>query len=78
MLSQLRRLSAEEIEAIRVDLTNLRLQARQVAEALGLKYSEALALLILRELVILQMRLGALAQRCLERAAEGSEPRGRG
>jgi hypothetical protein len=70
----LRRLSAEEIEAIRVDLTNLRLQARQVAEALGLKYSEALALLILRELVILQRRLDALARRCLE----GSEPRGRG
>lgn len=70
MLSQLRRLSEQEIEAIRIDLTNLRLQARQVADALGLRYSEALMLLILRELVILQRKLDLVIQSCRERVAE--------
>jgi antitoxin component of RelBE/YafQ-DinJ toxin-antitoxin module len=66
----LRRLSEQEIEAIRIDLTNLRLQARQVADALGLRYSEALMLLILRELVILQRKLDLVIQSCRERVAE--------
>ena len=70
MLSQLRRLSEQEIEAIRIDLTNLRLQARQVADALGLRYSEALMLLILRELVILQRKVDLVIQSCRERVAE--------
>jgi len=69
-LSQLRRLSSEEIESIRIDLTNLQLQARQVADALGLRYSEVLMLLVLRELIIVQRRLDAVIQRCMERAAE--------
>jgi len=69
-LSQLRRLSEQEIEAIRIDLTNLRLQARQVADALGLRYSEALMLLILRELVILQRKVDLVIQSCRERAVE--------
>jgi antitoxin component of RelBE/YafQ-DinJ toxin-antitoxin module len=66
----LRRLSSEEIESIRIDLTNLQLQARQIADALGLRYSEALMLLILRELIIVQRKLDTVIQRCMERVAE--------
>lgn len=69
-MSQLRRLSSEEIESIRIDLTNLQLQARQIADALGLRYSEALMLLILRELIIVQRKLDTVIQRCMERVAE--------
>jgi hypothetical protein len=53
----LRRLSREELEAVARDLEVLREQARQVSEELGLKYTEALLLLILREAVILNRRV---------------------
>jgi hypothetical protein len=53
----LRRLSREELEAVARDVEVLRAQARQVSEELGLKYSEALLLLILREVVILNRRV---------------------
>jgi hypothetical protein len=53
----LRRLSREELEAVARDIEVLREQARQVAEELGLKYTEALLLLILREAVILNKRV---------------------
>ena len=62
----MRRLSREELEAVARDLEVLREQARQVSEELGLKYSEALLLLILREVVILNKRVEAL-QRVTER-----------
>ena len=53
----MRRLSKEELEAISIDLEVLREQARQVSEELGLKYHEALLLLALREIVILNRRV---------------------
>jgi hypothetical protein len=53
----LRRLSNEELEAISIDLEVLREQARQVAGKLGLKYYEALILLTLREIIILNRRV---------------------
>lgn len=53
----MRRLSREELEAVARDLEVLREQARQVSEELGLKYTEALLLLILREAVILNRRV---------------------
>ena len=53
----MRRLSREELEAVARDIEVLREQARQVAEELGLKYTEALLLLILREAVILNKRV---------------------
>ena len=53
----MRRLSREEVEVVGRDIEILREQARQVAEELGLKYSEALLLLILREIVILNRRI---------------------
>jgi hypothetical protein len=56
-LRGLRRLSKEELEAIVRDVEVLREQARQVSEELGLKYHEALLLLALREVVILNRRV---------------------
>lgn len=53
----MRRLSKEELEAIVRDVEVLREQARQVSEELGLKYHEALLLLALREVVILNRRV---------------------
>jgi len=53
----LKRLSREELEVVGRDIEILREQARQVAEELGLKYTEALLLLILREIVILNRRI---------------------
>jgi hypothetical protein len=58
----LRRLSEEELENIVRELKVLKTQASQIAEAMGIKYSEALMLLILRECVILNARLQALQQ----------------
>ena len=63
----MRRLSEEELENIVRELKILKTQAHQVAEAMGIKYSEALMLLILRECVILNARLQA-AQQVVERA----------
>jgi hypothetical protein len=63
----LRRLSEEELENIVRELKVLKTQASQIAEAMGIKYSEALMLLILRECVILNARLQA-AQQVVERA----------
>jgi hypothetical protein len=56
-LKRLKRLSREELEVVGRDIEILREQARQVAEELGLKYTEALLLLILREIVILNRRI---------------------
>jgi hypothetical protein len=56
-LRGLRRLSKEELEAIARDIEVLREQAGQVSEELGLKYHEALLLLALREVVILNRRV---------------------
>jgi antitoxin component of RelBE/YafQ-DinJ toxin-antitoxin module len=53
----LRRLSREELAAVIRDLEVLREQARQVSEELGVEYSEALLLLILREVVIANKRV---------------------
>lgn len=58
----MRRLSEEELENIVRELKILKAQAHQVAEAMGIKYGEALMLLILRECVILNARLQALQQ----------------
>jgi hypothetical protein len=55
----LRKLSEEELENIVRELRILKTQASQIAEAMGIKYSEALMLLILRECVILNARLQA-------------------
>jgi antitoxin component of RelBE/YafQ-DinJ toxin-antitoxin module len=63
----LRRLSEEELENIVRELKVLKTQASQIAEAMGIKYSEALMLLILRECVILNARLQA-TQQVVERA----------
>lgn len=63
----MRRLSEEELENIVRELKVLKTQASQIAEAMGIKYSEALMLLILRECVILNARLQA-AQQVVERA----------
>ena len=53
----MKRLSREELEVVGRDIEILREQARQVAEELGLKYTEALLLLTLREIVILNRRI---------------------
>ena len=53
----MRRLSSEELAAVVRDLEVLREQARQVSEEMGVEYSEALLLLILREVVILNRRV---------------------
>jgi hypothetical protein len=53
----LKRLSREELEVVGRDIEILREQARQVAEEFGLKYYEALLLLTLREIVILNRRI---------------------
>jgi antitoxin component of RelBE/YafQ-DinJ toxin-antitoxin module len=58
----LRKLSEEELENIIRELKVLKAQASQIAEAMGVKYSEALMLLVLRECVILNARLQATQQ----------------
>jgi hypothetical protein len=58
----LRKLSEEELENIVRELKILKAQAQQVAEAMGIRYSEALMLLALRECVIANVRLQALQQ----------------
>jgi antitoxin component of RelBE/YafQ-DinJ toxin-antitoxin module len=58
----LRKLSEEELENIVRELRILKTQAQQVAEAMGIKYSEALLLLVLRECVIANARLQATQQ----------------
>jgi antitoxin component of RelBE/YafQ-DinJ toxin-antitoxin module len=58
----LKRLSREELAAVARDLEVLREQARQVAEEMGIRYSEALLLLILREAVIANKRIEALVR----------------
>jgi antitoxin component of RelBE/YafQ-DinJ toxin-antitoxin module len=58
----LRKLSEEELENIVRELKILKAQASQIAEAMGIKYSEALMLLVLRECVILNARLQAAQQ----------------
>jgi Tfp pilus assembly protein PilO len=63
----LRRLSREELEAVTRDLEVLREQARQIAEELGLKYTEALLLLALRESVIANRRVEQLLRQLAER-----------
>jgi len=59
----LKSLSRHELDNIIRDLELLRTQALQISEAMGLKYEEALMLLILREAVILQKKLDQLLQR---------------
>ena len=56
----LKSLSRHELDNIIRDLELLRTQALQISEAMGLKYEEALMLLILREAVILQKKLDQL------------------
>ena len=55
----MRKLSDEELENIVRELRVLKAQASQVAEAMGVKYSEALMLLVLRECVIINAKLQA-------------------
>jgi hypothetical protein len=55
----LRKLSEEELESIVRELKVLKAQASQVAEAMGVKYIEALMLLVLRECVIINAKLQA-------------------
>ena len=50
--SKYRLLSEEELRVILAEIENLREQARQVADAMGIEYIEALMLLALREAVI--------------------------
>jgi hypothetical protein len=58
----LRKLGEDELESIIRELKVLKAQASQIAEAMGVKYSEALLLLVLRECVILNARLQATQQ----------------
>jgi hypothetical protein len=58
----LRRLSREELAAVIRDLEVLREQARQVSEEMGIRYIEALLLLVLREAVIANKRIEALVR----------------
>ena len=50
--SKYRLLSEEELRVVLAEIENLREQARQVADAMGIEYIEALMLLALREAVI--------------------------
>ena len=56
------RLSRSELETVIRDIVILREQARQISEEMGIRYSEALLLLILRETVILNKKIDILLQ----------------
>ena len=56
------KLSRVELEAVIRDLVILREQAMQIAEELGIKYTQALLLLILRETVILNKKMDSILQ----------------
>jgi len=56
------RLSRSELETVIRDIVILREQARQISEEMGIRYSETLLLLILRETVILNKKIDILLQ----------------
>jgi len=62
----LAKLSRVELEAVIRDLVILREQAMQIAEEMGIKYTQALLLLILRETVILNKKMDSILQQIWE------------
>jgi parvulin-like peptidyl-prolyl isomerase len=61
----LAKLSRVELEAVIRDLVILREQVMQIAEELGIKYTQALLLLVLRETVILNKKIDSILQQIL-------------
>lgn len=59
------KLSRVELEAVIRDLVILREQVMQIAEELGIKYTQALLLLVLRETVILNKKIDSILQQIL-------------
>ena len=66
------KLSRQELEAVVRDIVILREQAMQIAEELGIKYTQALLLLILRETVILNKKLDSILQQIWDLAKKES------
>jgi parvulin-like peptidyl-prolyl isomerase len=56
------KLSRVELEAVIRDLVILREQVMQIAEELGIKYTQALLFLVLRETVILNKKIDSILQ----------------
>ena len=60
------KLSRPELETVVRDIVILREQAMQIAEEMGIKYTQALLLLILRETVILNKKMDSILQQIWE------------